>query len=419
MKPSIAKLKNNLTVVYYRQPRFSNVYLNLCFPVGSINEERSSAGINHLAEHLIWRHATSHFKKHSKNDYLADSLYGYSHKNHTDFEMVIPRGNVEESLSMFTQIVSNPSSFTAGDFKLEKEIVLEEILEEQSDNATQEYLADLEKTFYKNNPLSNRSLGDKRSVAKLDENLLRNYIEKTFVPSAAVLVIVGDLGNEKSVLSVLRKLDNSGGTLFRGSIPEVNFSEENVYLTDKKSPQNYFGLFFSFDKIVTIEESSKWFFVVKSLESFLFKQIRDKGYCYSLDVQSIVISGNTDLGIESSFDKKKTEGYYSALIGALRDFPGELEKNLASYKEREIFRLIVDVDDIYEQGRLLGWSYVNFGQVISIEEVLSVIKNIRAQNIKEYIEGHFSGKKGTLIVRGTLTKELKSKIRDIWSKPIS
>ena len=108
------------------------ISIDFWFKAGISFEEKEKVGLAHFLEHMIFK--GSKLLKPGEFDLRIEALGGFSNAS-TGYDDVhyyvdIPPSNVEEALSLLTNLVLFPK-FNEREFNLEKKVIIEEILQSQ------------------------------------------------------------------------------------------------------------------------------------------------------------------------------------------------------------------------------------------------------------------------------------------------
>lgn len=412
----IHKLKNNLTVIVCHCPHFHSLFFDLAIKVGSRYENKNNNGLSHLVEHLLQKKAINILKKHPWiKHYINDNSNAYSMKDRTDFEFRTHKDDLNLGIQFLAKILRN-SNITQKDVEIEKRIILEELSEHKSESI---FVYDqlVRKFYYKNNPLSFEVLGSKNSINNLTINDVNNFIKEYYQPENIILTVAGDAIDKK----IIQLVNHYFSFPLRPTRNKNNFQKyiypgDNIHIIDRKGPQNYF----SFSCPIfnhQAKENVKWEFFVEILGNYLFYTIKDKLFCYSINVNLTTYAEFFDFFIESFFAPQKTASFYSLLHQTLKGFKRSLsEKEFEYYKNKKLITMDLDKDDPAEFSNMVGWYALMFGadQALGLFEQQKIIKSMTLKDIYYYFDQLFSEKRGMIIISGNVSKVQEQKIRKKW-----
>ena len=181
---------NCVFVEEYDSPLIS---IDFWFKAGISFEEKEKVGIAHFLEHMIFK--GSKLLKSGEFDLRIEALGGFSNAS-TGYDDVhyyvdIPPSNVEEALSLLTNLVLFPE-FNEREFNLEKKVIIEEILQsqDQKDELIFNYFL---KSVWIDHPYTKSILGEEENINEIELNDLHNFHKKYYIPINSCLAIAGKL----------------------------------------------------------------------------------------------------------------------------------------------------------------------------------------------------------------------------------
>jgi len=181
---------NCVFVEEYDSPLIS---IDFWFKAGISFEEKEKVGLAHFLEHMIFK--GSKLLKSGEFDLRIEALGGFSNAS-TGYDDVhyyvdIPPSNVEEALSLLTNLVLFPE-FNEREFNLEKKVIIEEILQsqDQKDELIFNYFL---KSVWIDHPYTKSILGEEENINEIELNDLHNFHKKYYIPINSCLAIAGKL----------------------------------------------------------------------------------------------------------------------------------------------------------------------------------------------------------------------------------
>ena len=193
-----------VNVKYWQHPSKTNcvfveesdsplISIDFWFKAGILFEEKNKVGLAHFLEHMIFK--GSKLLKSGEFDLRIEALGGFSNAS-TGYDDVhyyvdIPPSNVEEALSLLTNLVLFPE-FNEREFNLEKKVIIEEILQsqDQKDELIFNYFL---KSVWIDHPYTKSILGEEENINEIELNDLHNFHKKYYIPINSCLAIAGKL----------------------------------------------------------------------------------------------------------------------------------------------------------------------------------------------------------------------------------
>jgi len=193
VKPAVSGfLSNNLKYIY--QPGNSEpvICLKLYIKIGSAWEKEDEAGFSHFMEHLTFK-STVKFPFNQIAAYiskLGGSINAYTDFDCTCYYISLPSEFVMEGLEVLAELAFH-STFTKEDVEVEKDIILEEMVQNTLDPETN-FLQFVQDAAFTDYPLKRPILGTKESIKKASYKELRSFYHKYYQPHNSFLVIAGE-----------------------------------------------------------------------------------------------------------------------------------------------------------------------------------------------------------------------------------
>jgi len=183
------------------------------FEVGSGDEKRQQAGISHLLEHIIFQTITTDGATVSDWFSINGIIYnGWTSPYHTQYASVgIPQDQLEDIIAIWAKALFNPLYPDQTRFRMERQVVCEEILLYMSDDvkpmrtAPQALYSTIVRIMTGKPAIMSWDPGGfKRIVADIGWDELRRYQKEHYTPEATSLIISSALSHE-TVVSLLEK----------------------------------------------------------------------------------------------------------------------------------------------------------------------------------------------------------------------
>jgi predicted Zn-dependent peptidase len=185
----------------------ADVRVNVHFPYASYYEPVGKRGVSHLVEHFVFN--KPHFLANEKEAYYNAMTFS------THMELIM-RGRAHPRVKdhgilpvvpVALEQVTQPLEVTESSLKSEKNVVLGEIYEYQSDGNITERLSLFEKTlFSQDHPQVYNPLGTKGEVRGLTTEDVREYHKRVFVPQGLIATVFVE-GSPAITRTVLKELE--------------------------------------------------------------------------------------------------------------------------------------------------------------------------------------------------------------------
>jgi len=167
------------------------ISIDFWFKAGISFEEKE--GLAHFLEHMVFKGSKS--LKTGEFDLEIETLGGFSNAS-TGYDDVhyyvdIPPSNVEEALSLLTNLVLFPN-LNEREFELEKKVIVEEILQSQ-DQKDELIFNSFLKSIWLDHPYGKSILGKEENINEIKLIDLHNFHKRYYTPTNSCIAIAGKL----------------------------------------------------------------------------------------------------------------------------------------------------------------------------------------------------------------------------------
>jgi predicted Zn-dependent peptidase len=297
------------------------------------------------------------------------------------------------------------SRFDPADIEKERQVIIEEI-NMSYDSPVQQVSMLIDELLWPKHPLGRDIAGSKESVTAITKDMLLSYLNGQYQPGNTVLSVAGDIRHQEMATTINQILGSwtnqqphSGYLAYR----EQPVQRLRVETRDLEQVQLCLALpglpllhpkRFSLDMLNVI--------LGEGMSSRLFCQIRDKlGLVYSinsfvdhfLDTGSIIISAGVETKNLSAAIKAILEE-----LSQLREIVPESELDKA--KEFTKGRLLLRMEDSRSVAGWMGGQEILTGRILTVDEVVSIIDAITAEELQQLAQELLVGDKLRLAVVG-------------------
>lgn len=186
------KLESGLEVVHYPVAGTHFVDIALAIGVGSRFEPARLMGISHFTEHILFRgcrRLPTSYELNLAFDRIGDGLNAMTYKEFTMLTTRVPREELGRALDWMAAVVDEP---LFQDIETEREIILEEILEELDEKGEDVDLDNISrKRVFGRHPLGYPVLGRPRTLKNITREALEAFHREFYRRSNMVLAVAG------------------------------------------------------------------------------------------------------------------------------------------------------------------------------------------------------------------------------------
>lgn len=282
-------LKNGLQLVTVKK-HTELMAINVGVKVGALYESEDEKGISHFIEHMLFKgtEEKNNEELNNKLENLAGEYNAYTDYMYTVYNIVALKDEMEESLSILSDMVIN-SVFPSEELEKERGVILSELksskddLEDLSFKKVNEY-------GFKKSGLKIDVLGKEKLIRTFSRNKLMEYYNKYYVPNNSVISIVSSYEHEQVKALVEKYFESWKKDSINkpGIICENNISG-NYETCKKEIEQSTIVFLYTFFDLNDEEELALRVLNHKfgeSSNSILFREIREnKGLAYDIYTQ--------------------------------------------------------------------------------------------------------------------------------------
>jgi predicted Zn-dependent peptidase len=187
-------LDNGLRVVTIELPHLHSAMIAVYVRAGSRHEDQQRNGVSHFLEHLFFRGSRGYPDGRAMNALVEDaggSLNGVTTRDHGYYYSPIHPQRLETAIAVLGDMLARP---LFKDVELEREVILEEILDEVDEEGRDIDVDNLSKrALFGLHPLGYKIAGTKETVAALTEADLRAHHQRCYGARNMVLAVAGPL----------------------------------------------------------------------------------------------------------------------------------------------------------------------------------------------------------------------------------
>jgi predicted Zn-dependent peptidase len=400
-------LDNGLRLITAPMPHTRSVTISFFIGAGSRYETEAQAGISHFIEHLCFK-GTS--KRPTAREISAaiegvgGILNGGTDKELTVYWCKVAQPYFQTALDVLVDMLLN-SRFDSADIEKERQVIIEEI-NMSNDSPPQRVAMLIDEMLWPEHPLGRDIAGSKESVGTITRDMLLGYLTGQYQPSNTVVTVAGSLQHQKTVTAVNQTLGKWADQqprpkylayrerpVQRLRIETRDIEQVNLCLALPGLPLLH-PKRFTFDLLNVI--------LGEGMSSRLFTQIRDKlGLAYSinsyvdhfLDTGSIIISAGVDT--------KNLPAAIQAILEELAHLKETIpEPELNKAREFAKGRLLLRMEDSRSVAGWAGGQEILTGRILSVDEVVSIIDAITAEEVQKLAQELLIGDRLRLAVVG-------------------
>ncbi|MFC2021217.1 M16 family metallopeptidase [Chloroflexota bacterium] len=403
-------LDNGLRVVTTTMPHTRSVSIYFFVGVGSRYENEVEAGISHFVEHLFFKGTLKRATAKEVSEAIegvGGGLNAGTDKEITLYWARVARPHFPLALDVLVDILLH-SKFDSVDIENERQVIIEEI-HMTKDSPSQQVHMLIDEILWPGHPLGRDIAGTKESIDGISRDMMLGYLESKYLPGNTVVAIAGDIQHQEAVDAVSQAM---GGWSNGQSRPEYFVYKEQpnprIRIEKRDTEQTHFclalpGLSLLDPKRYTLSLLNV--ILGEGMSSRLFTEIRDKlGLAYSIHsyLDHFLDSGSVTVyaGVEPRNLPLAIKVVAEQLSLLKEPIP---ESELFKAKELSKGRLLLRMEDTRSVTGWMGGQEVLTGDILTVDQVLSIIDAITADQLKEVARELLVGERLRLAVVGPVT----------------
>jgi predicted Zn-dependent peptidase len=412
-------LANGLRVVTAELPHLHTGMVAVYVRAGSRHEEARKNGVSHFLEHLFFRGCEGYPDGRAMNALVEDcggSLNGVTTRDHGYYFSPLHPARLEEPMAVLADMLQRP---LFKEIELEREVILEEILDEVDEEGRDIDVDNLAKhALFPGHPLGLKIAGTRETVSSLTEADLRAQHERAYGARNLVLACAGPLRHQQ----ILELAEKHFGKLREGEVlrdeppPEPPKGPQLVSVEHKESQAE---LSVSFRGPHEDHEDFPALRIVKRIlddglaSRMQLELVERKALAYSVGAGMEGFSDCSVFELGCACAPKKAPQALEEMLKLLRDLreadvPDE-ELERAKKKTRMWLEFSLD-----SPAEMIGW--FGGGELLrppaeTFEEWMARIERVTAADIRRVAARYFRGDAVTAVAVGPLA-QVSRKLRD-------
>ena len=289
------RLKSGLTIISEERPSKS-VSMEVTAKVGSVDEDKKTAGISHFIEHMLFEGTKNRTAREIANEIesIGGEINAATSAERTSYYITVLKKHFGKALAVLADMVENPL-FDRKTLEKERKVVLDEVNFVTDDPKMHQWVL-FQQSLFKSHPCRNPIYGTRESIRAVTREGMADFYRRYYKPSNMIITVVGNVKN--AVPKIEKAFSLKGTHSEKPKKPaEPKLAKSIEVLEKRQILQSYFIL--GWKAVPRKHKDSYVFDVIKSIlgrgqSSALFNEIRTKrGLAYSLGAY---YEGGTDYG---------------------------------------------------------------------------------------------------------------------------
>ena len=403
-------LANGLRILTGHMPSTHSVCVAIFVGIGSRYETEAEAGTAHFIEHLCFRGTE---KRPTPKDIseaiegVGGILNGATDKELTFFWCKVAREHFRGAAEVLVDMLLH-SSFKSEDIEKERQVIIDEI-NMCKDSPSQEVSLLIDELLWPRHPLGRDIAGTRESVAGIDRQALLNYLGSRYTPANTVITVTGSARHEDVLEDVQRLLGGWANPASPSAyLAYQPLDVERLKIEKRDTEQAHLclalpGISLSHPQRFPLDLLNV--VLGEGMSSRLFGEIRDKlGLAYSISsyVEHYLDSGS--LAVSASVEPANLKQAVRAILDQLELLKEPIpEGEMRKAREISKGRLVLRMEDSRNVAGWLGGQETLTNRILTLDEVISIIDSISAEQLQEIARGLIDVKKARLAVVGPIS----------------
>ena len=387
----LTQLDNGLRVVTQRMPEVRSVTFGVEVGTGSRDEPAAIAGASHFLEHLLFKGTEERTGREISEavDAAGGDMNACTAREQTSFYIRLLADDAALGLDLLCDTVLHPT-LTADDVAIERQVILEEILQHDDDpgDVVHELWAD---AVFADHPLGRDPLGSEASVASTTAEDVRDFFRSHYRPGNMVVAGAGLLDHDEVVAAVEARFAGAEGG---GPPPRIAPGEHQEPLVVDEDDTEQVHLVLGLRGVACGDDDRHALAVLEhtlggGLSSRLWQQVREeRGLAYSV------------YSFRSQYQETGTLGVYAgtapgnldevlALVNAELDAlaaEGITERELQVAVGHLVGEMALSLEDSGSRMSRIARSVLVHGRVRTFDEVVARLRSVTLADVAAVAE---------------------------------
>ena len=417
------KLDNGIQVVMERIPYVNSVSIGVLVNAGITNEDRYINGVSHFIEHMLFKGTTNRTAMDIAGsiDDIGGQMNAFTSTEYTCFYIKVLDKHLPRAIELLSDMFNN-SLFDVESIEKEKGVIYEEIkmYQDSPEDIVYDLLSEL---MFENTPLALPILGSFDTISNLNRNSILKYFYENYIPENIVISIVGNF-DFKETLKVLNNYFKNGSTYFNSSLKYNDIPDFRQKLSSKQKDIEQLNFCVGMEGVKRDSEDLYPILVMNnifggSMSSRLFQRIREeKGLVYSIYSHATSFQNIGAFTIYAGLSVDQIINVAKLINEDIKNLKVDLitKDELRKSKEQIKGNYILGMESTFSRMLDMGRSALLLGKILTPEEVLKKIDNVKIEDIERIVYKIFDKSKYNIAYVGDITNQqrLDNNLKEIF-----
>jgi predicted Zn-dependent peptidase len=399
----VRTLPNGIKLLLEPLPYLRTVTAGVWIKAGSGTEPLPLGGISHFLEHLFFKGTATR----NAHDLMAaierrgGHMNAFTSRDYTCLYIKTLDTHIASGIEILSDILKN-SQFC--DFEKERNVILEEI--SSIEDVPEDLIHDIySERLWPDHPLGKPVAGTLDTVGAITLDDVRNYYGEWYRPENILVAVVGNFDAE----TVFQQLGEEFGSFAAVSAPERPTAPRyggGFEFVEQDISQDH--VVFGFPGATGDSQERYTYEMVSSIlgggsTSRLFEKVREEaGLAYSIYTFTSSYFSTGTLGVYAAVAPENINQAIDLCAGQLRDLRENLvdEEELSLNREQLKGGVLMALESTSNRMSRLAKSTMYHDRILSVDELLSSIDAVTAEDVQRVAQTLFTTENATSIVLG-------------------
>jgi predicted Zn-dependent peptidase len=385
------RLPNGLQIVGQRMPDLESVSVCFFARTGARDEHDPAIfGVSHFLEHMVFKGTP---RRDAEQITLDFNRMGAEFNAYTSVEQTVYYARVlGQYLPNAVDLLSDMMRprLDAGDFSLERNVILEEIARSEDVPSSQAYRRMMQ-TYFAGHPLGHDVLGTKDSIGNLQVEQMRDYHARRYSANNLVFAIAGNFDWQKTLDLVQRACgDWTSGEEGRQAEPFIPKAGREIISKDKLKQQIMLLAW----PTVSVEDDDIYPMELASMVlgdgsgSRMFWNIFQKGLAETAAASLSPLDRTGLMLAYLSTTPDEASAVLELTLAELKSLQqdGVHEDELRRAKDKLVSRTVLDGESGFSRMQDLAYTWVAKGELRSLEDEVARIEAVTLEDVRRVLD---------------------------------
>jgi predicted Zn-dependent peptidase len=388
-------------------PHTQSVCIGIFVGVGSRYETDAEAGVSHFIEHLCFKGTQKRPTAREISEAIegvGGILNGGTDKELTVYWCKVAQSHFPLALEVLTDMLLH-SQFNPTEIEKERRVIIKEI-KMGKDSPSQWVNVLIDDLLWPNHPLGRDVAGSKESVSAITGDRMLGYLHNQYLPGNSVVAVAGNIQHDEVLDAVSQALGDWTSQPERpGYLAYKPELAQRLQVETRDIEQAHLCLALPGLSLLHPRRFAADLFNIilgGGMSSRLFTEIRDKlGLAYSIHSYAEHFLDSGSVTVYAGVEPKNLKTAIKAILEQLAELKERVpETELSKAKEMSKGRLLLRMEDSRNVAGWVGGQEVLSGRVLSVDQVISIVEAITADELKQLARELMVGSQLRLAVVG-------------------